>query len=276
MVQKANWSVEQRQELVRLYTGGKTLAECCKILKAGQTVVMRYLSEEGVETRPAKKRGWSQERIDLCCRMYEEGRTIAEIAGAIHAATDHIARVLRSNGIPIRHVWTDDKVAQLIELYESGKNIGECSRLMKTSRKTVRDYLKANGIRIRPQSETLKYGLDNPRAKERIVSEYIYIHAPDHPHACNRRILEHRFVMEQHIGRYLLPTEVVHHKDKNKHNNAIENLQLFATNGEHLAFELKGQTPKWSEDGKARIDVGVQKWREGRRKIRQSKNGVPQ
>lgn len=62
----------------------------------------------------------------------------------------------------------------------------------------------------------------------------------DHPYpseiACTgtRYILEHRFVMEQHVGRYLMPGEVVHHRDGNPRNNAIENLELFANQTDHM------------------------------------------
>jgi len=62
-------------------------------------------------------------------------------------------------------------------------------------------------------------------------------------------MLEHRLVMEKMIGRYLLPNEVVHHKDKNGKNNHPSNLQLFSENGEHLAYELLRQTPNWSPEG---------------------------
>ena len=34
----------------------------------------------------------------------------------------------------------------------------------------------------------------------------------------------HRYVMEQYLGRKLLSSEVVHHKDENKTNNHIDNL----------------------------------------------------
>jgi hypothetical protein len=39
-----------------------------------------------------------------------------------------------------------------------------------------------------------------------------------------RRVFEHRYVMEQYLGRRLTPYEIVHHKDHNKLNNSIENL----------------------------------------------------
>lgn len=36
----------------------------------------------------------------------------------------------------------------------------------------------------------------------------------------------HRLVMENHLGRKLLPSEIVHHIDENKFNNDISNLEL--------------------------------------------------
>ena len=41
-----------------------------------------------------------------------------------------------------------------------------------------------------------------------------------------RRVYEHRFIMESKLGRLLLPSELVHHKDNNSLNNNIENLML--------------------------------------------------
>lgn len=50
---------------------------------------------------------------------------------------------------------------------------------------------------------------------------------------------QHRVVMEQMLGRKLEKGEVVHHIDRNKKNNDPSNLQLFASQAEHVSHHLK-------------------------------------
>lgn len=58
----------------------------------------------------------------------------------------------------------------------------------------------------------------------------------------NVLMYEHRYVMEQHLGRKLLKTESVHHINKDKLDNRIDNLELFKTKSEHtLKYHLKGR-----------------------------------
>lgn len=63
---------------------------------------------------------------------------------------------------------------------------------------------------------------------------YVLVRLPEHPHSRSGYVREHRLVMEEVLGRYLRPEEVVHHEDGDRQNNSPENLRLFATNADHL------------------------------------------
>lgn len=64
----------------------------------------------------------------------------------------------------------------------------------------------------------------------------------------SKQVLEHRYIMEQHLGRKLQTSEHVHHKDHDGLNNNIENLEVISAR-DHQRVHLMG-TRKWPvEDG---------------------------
>ena len=69
--------------------------------------------------------------------------------------------------------------------------------------------------------------------------KYITLRIPGHPMADKQgRLREHRFVMAQHLGRILLPNEVVHHVNGDTQDNRIENLVL-TTNKLHAHLHME-------------------------------------
>lgn len=62
--------------------------------------------------------------------------------------------------------------------------------------------------------------------KKRANGEGTIYHGYKLIHVKGKRIFEHRHIMEQNLGRPLSKSEIVHHKDENKRNNTIENLQV--------------------------------------------------
>jgi len=70
--------------------------------------------------------------------------------------------------------------------------------------------------------------------KVKHIRGYCCVQAPDHPKNNHGYVLEHVLVMEQAIGGFLPDGAIVHHKNGNKKDNRIENLQLFENIAEHL------------------------------------------
>lgn len=97
--------------------------------------------------------------------------------------------------------------------------------------------------------------VDRPRGKlscawRRLTSDgYIVLRLPD-----GRRVSEHRWLMSQHLQRPLLPGEQVHHRNGNRSDNRIENLEVVELgNHQRLHAALNRARTKVAPADRARI-----------------------
>jgi hypothetical protein len=121
------------------------------------------------------------------------------------------------------------QISKIYELFESGSMITEIVAKVGTNRETVRQYLlkkytpdQKRAI-VRKNIRWLR-GKDSPNWKggRALTKEgYIYLRP-----SRTEKILEHRQLMENHLGRKLAKSEVIHHINGNNADNRLANLQL--------------------------------------------------
>lgn len=106
----------------------------------------------------------------------------------------------------------------------------------------IPEYIHGHNRRVEHPSQG-KYGKDALGWKGGEVKDangYIRVWKPEHPFADNRGyVLKSRLVMEEELGRYLKPTEVVHHVNEKVDDNKIENLFCFKSIGDHSRYHRK-------------------------------------
>ena len=163
--------------------------------------------------------------------------------------------------------WTKEQAEQLVEYVRQGLLSHEIAALMGKSPKSIQKAYVRFGL---PRLSNIcpRYGTDNPAWKGGIhVSHngYIYVRKPNHPFAnLHGYVPQHRLVVEQRLGRFLLPSEAVHHIDGNHANNDIANLEVFSSNGDHLRATLRGIRHNVSAENRKKLSrLSKARWASG-------------
>lgn len=154
---------------------------------------------------------------------------------------------------------------QVIDWARENVSMSEIARRLHCRKANVKIVLLGAGIPLPVQRLDME---NNPHWKGGKMLDkqgYVLVRAPGHPLADSHHyVREHRMVAEQILGRPLEPGEVVHHLNGDVADNRPENLEVFASNRDHLADTLKGQVPNWTPEGRERTLEGARRRRQKR------------
>lgn len=144
-------------------------------------------------------------------------------------------------------------ISGVMEVDKLYKNEGWLEKQYLVNKKTLKEIAVKCGVSI----PTIVYWLDKSDIKRRTNSEvnsgknnpnwkggktiwggYRKIYKPDHPRSYRNCVYEHVLIVEKMLGRYLEPEETVHHINRIKDDNRIENLCICKDEKEHRKMDL--------------------------------------
>lgn len=135
----------------------------------------------------------------------------------------------------MKHRLSLEDEQSMCAMYRAGDNIIEIVRSFGVDRKTLSNVRRRQNEPRRPMIKLSGPAHWNYKGGRSISGPYIRVLLPSNSvyssmTDVNGYVAEHRLIVAQNIGRCLTDEETVHHIDGNKHNNAIDNLQLRAHN----------------------------------------------
>lgn len=154
---------------------------------------------------------------------YSKGYSMKDIGELLDMATGKIHKYFSIYNIPTRKWGSRSEFAkEKISAANKGhhRNLG---------------IKRSEEIRNKLSLAKTKKGIGHKKTRK---DGYISVYFPDHPKSNkDGYIMEHDLIMECYIGRWLKDDEIVHHKNKIRNDNRIENLELM-TFKEHAKLHM--------------------------------------
>lgn len=166
--------------------------------------------------------------------------TYREIMNKYHYQERLVSKLAKEWNIPYgkgkqkpKIILSESEIEEICSMYANGCSSRTIGKKFKIEHSTVLKILYNNEVNVREAHDSICYAT---RRTEPHTIQSTDSSGYKHVIGYNTNYREHRYIMEQILGRKLSKEEHVHHIDFNKENNNPNNLFLFESNHKHHLY----------------------------------------
>lgn len=161
-------------EVVKLYTLGKTVMEITRVLNIGKTTVYRILKQKNVVIDKKRKKVVAHSKVskisdeikNKIVESYLNGKYIYQISEQFNLTKYMVSNILKENNIEVKRYirktrFSSDEIKEMYNIYSSGRTLNEIAKIYDIDTTEVSLLFRKNNYKVRDHSHAKRiYDID--------------------------------------------------------------------------------------------------------------------